>query len=118
MKRLIGLILSLVCILGLAACTQQQNTEENGKGELYDFSENKDNSSGEEPSNADFISQERAEEIALTQCKVNYDYIKTEFDDDLKQWRIEFWEKTAKYVPAQRIYVDRKGNITNIVYAE
>ena len=123
MKRIIGLILSLICILDLTACSHPQNTEQDNKNQMMedmsqDPSENNNNSGKEETSDTIFITQEKAEEIALAQCKVNFDYIKTEFDEDLKHWRVEFWEKTAKYVPAQWIYVDTEGNITSIMYAE
>ena len=62
----------------------------------------------QEPSNADIvngegepldiegISQTKAEEIALEQCNVNYDYIKTEFNHSENLWSVEFWNTDRK----------------------
>ena len=63
------------------------------------------------------ISQTEAEEIALTERKVNYDYIKTEFDADKNAWEIGFWEDTAQ-IASQTILIDTVGKVLNIGYAE
>ena len=84
----------------------------------------------QEPSNADIvngegepldiegISQAKAEEIALEQCKVNYDYIKTEFNSTEKRWYVEFWENMAKDVATQTVLIDTEGNVLGSLYAE
>jgi len=60
------------------------------------------------------ISQTKAEEIALEQCNVNYDYIKTEFNPTEKQWSVEFWNADRK-IPTQTILIDTEGKITNVI---
>lgn len=63
------------------------------------------------------ISQTEAEEIAASECRVNYDDIKTEFDAAQNAWEIEFWEDDA-VIAAQTIVIDTVGNIINSRYAE
>ena len=122
MKKYIALVLAVVCVLGLVGCGQQQSFSEENKDKLI-YGEPQEPSdtdiiNGEgEPLEIEDLSQEKVEEIALEQCKVNYDYIKTEFNHTEKRWSVEFWENTAK-VPAQTILVDTEGNVTAIWYAE
>lgn len=63
------------------------------------------------------ISQSEAENIALSKCKVNYDYIKTDFNEDDSIWSVEFWENIAK-VPTQTILIDTEGSVVTVRYAE
>ena len=122
MKKLIALVLALACVLGLVGCGQQQSFSEEDKDKLI-YGEPQEPSDADivngegEPLDIESISQAEAEEIALEQCKVNYDYIRTEFDHTEKRWSVEFWENTAK-VPAQTILVDTEGNVTGLWYAE
>lgn len=71
-----------------------------------------------EPLDIEGISQAKAEEIALEQCKVNYDYIKTEFNSTEKRWYVEFWENMAKDVATQTVLIDTEGNVLGSLYAE
>ena len=123
MKRLIAFLLASVCVLGLVSCVDnQQNISDQDENHLI-YGEPQEPSDTDiingdgEPLEIEGISQEEAEEIALEQCKVNYDYIRTEFNHTEKRWSVEFWETTAK-VPAQTILVDTEGNVTGIRYAE
>ena len=122
MKKYIALVLAVVCVLGLVGCGQQQSFSEENKDKLI-YGEPQEPSdtdiiNGEgEPLEIEGLPQEKVGEIALEQCKVNYDYIKTEFNHTEKRWSVEFWENTAK-VPAQTILVDTEGNVTAIWYAE
>ena len=123
MKKLIALVLVMVCGLGLVGCVDnQQNISDQDDNHLI-YGEPQEPSDTDiingdgEPLEIEGISQEEAEEIALEQCKVNYDYIRTEFNHTEKRWSVEFWETTAK-VPAQTILVDTEGNVTGIQYAE
>ena len=123
MKKLIALVLALICVLGLVGCVDnQQNISGQDENQLI-YGEPQEPSDTDiingdgEPLEIEGISQEEAEEIALEQCKVNYDYIRTEFNHTEKRWSVEFWETTAK-VPAQTILVDTEGNVTGIRYAE
>ena len=63
------------------------------------------------------ISQTEAQEIALNECKVNYDYIKAEFDTDKNAWNIGFWEDNAQ-IASQTILIDTTGKVLGIGYAE
>jgi len=71
-----------------------------------------------QPLDNEGISKEKAEEIAIEQCKVNYDYIKTAFEASEERWVVEFWENLAKDVPTQTILIDTEGNVLAISYAE
>ena len=87
-------------------------------GEIQEPSDN-DIINGEgEPLEIEGISQEKAEEIALEQCKVNYDYIKTEFNSTEKRWYVELWENMAKDVATQTVLIDTEGNVLGSLYAE
>ena len=63
------------------------------------------------------ISQEELEALALEQCKVNYDYTTTDFNNDEQRWSVEFWEYAGK-VPTQTVLIDTEGNVLGIRYAE
>ena len=63
------------------------------------------------------ISQTEAEKLALAECKVDYDYIDTEFDAAQNAWEIGFWEDNT-VIAAQMIVVDGAGNILNNWYDE
>ena len=63
------------------------------------------------------INQTEAQEIALNECRVNYNYIKAEFNTDKDVWEIGFWENNAA-VAAQTIVVDTTGCILSVYYAE
>lgn len=63
------------------------------------------------------ISQTEAEETALAECKVNYDYIKATFDATQNTWEIGFWEDNA-VIASQTIVVNNAGNILNSWFAE
>ena len=123
MKKLIALVLALVCVLGLVGCAdKQQNISEKDKnqlvyGEPQEPSDNDIVYSEGEPLDIEGISQEEVEEIALEQCKVNYDYIKTEFNHSEKIWSVEFWENIEK-TPTQTILIDTAGNVVTPRYAE
>ena len=67
--------------------------------------------------NIEAISQSEVENIALSKCKVNYDYIKTEFNAKDNIWSVEFWENIAK-VPTQTILIDTEGSVVTVYYAE
>ena len=57
------------------------------------------------------------EEIALAQCKVNFDYIRTEFIDSENVWSVEFWESSAK-VPSQTVIINLDGIVLENHFAE
>ena len=123
MKKLIALVLALICVISLVGCVDnQQNISGQDENQLI-YGEPQEPSdtdiiNGEgEPLEIEGISQEKAEEIALEQCKVNYDYIKTEFNHSEKKWSVEFWENIGK-IPTQTIIVDNEGNVLAIRYAE
>lgn len=63
------------------------------------------------------ISQAEAESIALAECKVNYDYIETVFDENKNAWEIGFWENET-VIAAQTAVIDMTGNILDMWYAE
>lgn len=67
-----------------------------------------------EPLDIEGISQTKAEEIALEQCNVNYDYIKTEFNHSENLWSVEFWN-TDRKIPTQTILIDTEGKIRNVI---
>ena len=123
MKKLIALVLALVCMLSLVGCNQQQSLSEENKdkiiyGEPQEPSDTDIINGAGEPLEIEGISQEKAEEIALEQCKVNYDYIKTEFNSTEKRWYVEFWENMAKDVATQTVLIDTEGNVLGSLYAE
>lgn len=111
MKKPICVVLSalLLCAmtLGLAGCGRLPEAAEERISPVI----------GSDPSGAEGISPERAEEIAREQCKVNYDSIRTEFDDTGKEWSVEFW-RGNEILPAQTVQIDTEGNITAIIYSE
>ena len=123
MKKWIALVLALVCMLSLVGCNQQQSLSEENKDKII-YGEPQEPSdtdiiNGEgEPLEIEGISQAKAEEIALEQCKVNYDYIKTEFNSTEKRWYVEFWENMAKDVATQTVLIDTEGNVLGSLYAE
>lgn len=63
------------------------------------------------------ISQDEAEEIALSECKVNYAFIETEFDANNNVWEIGFWEDNAS-IASQTILIDATGEVLAVRYAE
>ena len=107
MKKLIGLALILACLLWPAGCGRLPEAAEERISPVI----------GSDPSGAEGISPERAEEIAREQCKVNYDSIRTEFDDTGKEWSVEFW-RGNEILPAQTVHLDTEGNVTAIIYSE
>ncbi len=124
MKKYIAIVLALICVISLVGCVDnQQNISDQDENQLI-YGEpqepsNTDIINGEgEPLEIEGISQEKAEEIALEQCKVNYDYIKTEFNSTEKRWYVEFWENMAKDVATQTVLIDTEGNVLGSLYAE
>ena len=63
------------------------------------------------------ITQEKAEEIAIKRCNVNYDYIETTYVDSDCSWKVEFWQSGAK-IATQTVTIDSKGNVLSVHYAE
>lgn len=124
MKKYIAIVLALICVISLVGCVDnQQNVSGQDENQLI-YGEPQEPSdtdiiNGEgEPLEIEGISQEKAEEIALEQCKVNYDYIKTEFNSTEKRWYVEFWENMAKDVATQTVLIDTEGNVLGSLYAE
>lgn len=103
MKKIIALVFTLACLLGMVGCAVRTNEV----SDMGDVSHEELNS----------IAQSEIEAIAIAQCKVNYDYIGIEFDDAEKVWKVAFWENDA-VIAAQTITIDSAGNILSILYAE
>ena len=65
----------------------------------------------------DSIEDNEIVNIALEHCKTNYDFIDTTYDSVNDEWTVEFWETGAK-LPAQRVVLDKNGNVLNVWFAE
>ena len=65
----------------------------------------------------DSIEDNEIVNIALEHCKTNYDFIDTTYDSVNDEWTVEFWETGAK-LPAQRVFLDKNGNVINVWFAE
>ena len=65
----------------------------------------------------DLIEDNEIVNIALEHCKTNYDFIDTTYDSVNDEWTVEFWETGAK-LPAQRVVLDKNGNVLNVWFAE
>lgn len=67
--------------------------------------------------NATSAAKENILNAALKHCKTNYDYTDIRYIFDDAKWHVEFWENDAK-VAAQRVTLDKDGNVLGISYAE
>ncbi len=75
-----------------------------------------DNLQNSENSNVS-IENNKIVNIALEHCKTNYDFIDTTYDSVNDEWTVEFWETGAK-LPAQRVVLDKNGNVLSVWFAE
>lgn len=67
--------------------------------------------------NATAMAKENALNIALEHCKTNWNYTTIKYYFDADEWDVEFWENAAK-IAAQRVTLDKDGNVLRIRYAE
>lgn len=82
-----------------------------------DFSKIKDIFWGTNENSNKLIENNEIVTTALEHCKTNYDFIDTTYDSVNEKWIVEFWESGAK-LPAQRVFLDKNGNVINVWFAE
>ena len=147
MKKLIVLVLALICILSLIGCNQQSITEQNIQAnnstesdentELeiveahnsipnFSYTEDKEIYAEGEPGvkTSGFVNTTETEitfenvaERAKNECTVEYDSVTTYFDTDECVWKVHFC--TDGMVGGdQSIYLDCDGKTILIVYGE
>ena len=135
MKRMMVLVFTLICVLGVVGCGQQgQQTpadqmQNNAEPSVPAFSFAEDNAIYAEGDpgvkTSGFVNTTKVDmdaanvvEVAKNECTVQWDSYAVHFDTAEGIWRVVFYTEGMLLGGDQSVYLDRDGRTVLIVYGE